>query len=144
MGSLVLALSHVVGIKAVLADEGITLCRLEVSRDHLLDKLVEAGAGRPAKLSLRFGRIAEEGFHLGGTEVAWIDSDDDVAVAIVGLLVEAASLPCEVQLKPRSAALDELAHAVLLPRGDDVILWLVLLEHEPLHLDVVAGVAPIP
>ncbi len=32
---------------------------------------------------------------------------------------------------------------MLLAGGDDVVLRLLLLEHEPLHLDVVAGVAPV-
>ena len=64
---------------------------------------------------------------------AWID----------GLLVEARALPGEVEFEQLGAALDELAHAVLLAGGDDVVLRLLLLQHEPLHLDVVAGVAPV-
>jgi hypothetical protein len=39
--------------------------------------------------------------------------------------------------------LDEVAHRVLLAGGDDIALRVVLLEHEPLHAHVVAGVAPI-
>ena len=51
--------------------------------------------------------------------------------------------PGEVHLEQGGAALDELADAVLLAGGDDEVLRLVLLEHHPLHLDVVAGVAPV-
>jgi hypothetical protein len=138
-----LAFSHVVGVKAMLADEGITLCRLQVRRNHLLNKLVEAGAGGPTELALGLGRIAKKSFHLCGTEVTRIDSDDEVTVTVIGLFVEAASLPCEVQVEPRGAAFNELPDAVLLTGGDDVVLRLVLLQHEPLHLDVVASVTPV-
>ena len=46
---------------------------------------------------------------------------------------------------PSSAAArcDELAHAVLLAGGDDEVLGLLLLQHQPLHLDVVARMAPV-
>ena len=39
--------------------------------------------------------------------------------------------------------LDELAHGVRLAGGDDVVVGLVLLEHQPHGLDVVAGEAPV-
>jgi hypothetical protein len=38
---------------------------------------------------------------------------------------------------------DELAHAVLHAGGDDEVFRLVLLQHQPLHFDVVAGMAPV-
>ena len=40
-------------------------------------------------------------------------------------------------------AIDELAYAVLLAGGDDVVLRLSLLQPQPLHLHVVAGVTPV-
>ena len=43
----------------------------------------------------------------------------------------------------RTASVDELAHRVLLAGRDHVILGLVLLQHQPLRLDVVARVAPV-
>ena len=39
--------------------------------------------------------------------------------------------------------LDELLHAVALPRGQHVVAGLVPLDHEPHPLDVVLGVAPV-
>jgi hypothetical protein len=39
--------------------------------------------------------------------------------------------------------LHELAHRMLLARGDDVIVGRVLLQHEPLHLHVVLGMPPV-
>ena len=42
-----------------------------------------------------------------------------------------------------NAALDELADRVGLAGGDDVVVGLVLLQHQPHRLHVVAGVAPV-
>ena len=39
---------------------------------------------------------------------------------------------------------NEAAHALLAARGDHKILGTLLLQHAPLHLHIVAGVAPIP
>jgi hypothetical protein len=46
---------------------------------------------------------------------------------------------------PSSAAVHSMkgAHAVLLAGGDDEVLRLLLLQHEPLHAHVVLGVAPV-
>ena len=38
---------------------------------------------------------------------------------------------------------EELADAVRLAGGDDVVVGLLLLEHQPHRLDVVAGEAPV-
>ena len=38
---------------------------------------------------------------------------------------------------------DELPDRVLLPGGDDEVLGVVLLQHQPLHLDIVLRVAPV-
>ena len=66
-----------------------------------------------------------------------------IAKFVEGLFVEASSLPGQIHVEEFGAELDELAHGVLFAGSDDVVLRLLLLEHEPLHLDVVAGVAPV-
>ena len=43
----------------------------------------------------------------------------------------------------REGDLAELAHRVRRVGGDDVVAGLVLLEHQPHRLDVVAGEAPV-
>ena len=43
----------------------------------------------------------------------------------------------------RGGGIDEVAHAVLHAGGDDEVFGLVLLQHEPLHFDVVPGVTPV-
>jgi hypothetical protein len=40
-------------------------------------------------------------------------------------------------------ALHELAHADLHAGGNHKVFWLLLLQHQPLHLDVVARMAPV-
>src|SRR5689334_15350541 len=51
------------------------------------------------------------------------------------------ALPIEVELG--EGAFGELAHAVRLAGGDDIIVGLGLLQHEPHRLDIVPGEAPV-
>ena len=92
---------------------------------------------------LALARVAEEGFDFGRAEVAGVDGYDDVSLGVEGLFFGAGSLPGEIELEEGGAALDELTDGELLAGGDDVVPGGFLLEHEVLHLDVVAGVAPV-
>ena len=127
----------------MLADESVALRGFQVGVDHLLHQLLKAGLGSPAEFALGLGWIAEKRFDLGGTEIARIHGDDDVAVLVERLFVDAAPLPGEIKLQKLGAATDELADGVLLASGDDEVLGFFLLQHEPLHFDIVAGVAPV-
>jgi hypothetical protein len=82
-------------------------------------------------------------FNLCGAEVARIYRDDDVAGLVDGFFFDAGALPSEVEIEQFGTTLNKLTHAVLLAGRDDVVLRLLLLQHEPLHLDVVAGVSPV-
>ena len=64
-------------------------------------------------------------------------------MGVGGFFVDAAPMPGEVELEEFGAALNKLTDAELLSGSNNVILRLFLLKHEPLHLDVVAGVAPV-
>ena len=44
----------------------------------------------------------------------------------------------------RRRKFDELAHAILYARRNHEIFGLVLLQHQPLHLDIIARMTPIP
>ena len=48
-----------------------------------------------------------------------------------------------IELYAREGEIDELAHRMGLAGGDHEVLGLVLLQHEPHRLDVVAGEAPV-
>src|SRR5947207_8265393 len=50
-------------------------------------------------------------------------------------------LPVEPDVRER--ALDELAHGMALPGCNDVVAGLVLLQHQPHRLHVVAGIPPV-
>jgi hypothetical protein len=123
--------------------QGVSLGGLQVGFNHLADQLVEADAQSPSKFAQGLACIADQRLDLGGAGVARIDRDDDFAGWIECLLVCTGALPGEVKFEQLGAALDELAHAVLLAGGDHIIPRLLLLQHEPLHLDVVACVAPV-
>ena len=78
--------------------------------------------------SLRLGRIADQQVDFGGPEELLVD--DDVVLPVQAHLVE--------------GDLAQLPHRVGLAGGDDVVVRLVLLQHQPHGPDVVAGEAPVP
>src|SRR5258706_134377 len=53
------------------------------------------------------------------------------------------ALPLDRDSRCPGRELHEIAHAVLLAGGDHEVLGLLLLQHQPLHLDVILGVAPV-
>ena len=127
---------------------------LQVAGHHLGTHLLRRDLRNPAKLLPGLGCVAEQCLDLSRTEVARVDFDDAIAhlecqrtVAgeriDVGFFVGA--LPFEAQRDPElgRGPPDEVAHRVLLPRGDDEVFGLLLLQHHPLHADIVPGVAPI-
>ena len=59
-------------------------------------------------------------------------------IAAIGLDIAA-----PVEPSRREREFDEIAHAGRLPGGDDVVVGLLLLPHQPHGLDIVAGKTPI-
>jgi len=102
---------------------------------------------------MRLGRIAQQRLHFGRPEVARIDPHDHVARRQARLLafhlvdhphlVDAFALEAHRHAQFARGCLDELAHAVLLPGGDHEVFRRVLLQHHPLHLDVISRVTPV-
>lgn len=60
-----------------------------------------------------------------------------------GSLIQAFALPFQAQAQFGRCGIDEISHRELTARGDDEIIGLFLLQHEPLHLHIVAGMAPV-
>src|SRR5258705_10953906 len=116
------SLMTIEGGEAVALDELVALGGLEVLAHHFLDQLAETDARRPAELALRLGRVAEERVDLGGTKVAGIEGDDAAVLLVVALFVRAFALPADAHAQLGRGQLDELAHAVLLAGGDDVVV----------------------
>ena len=133
---------------AVFFDKIISLSTLYVLPHHLADELLESDLGRPAELFPRFGWVAQKSFDFSRSEITWIDSDDNARLVSVNLcdhsnLIEACAFPADTYAKLFRSGIDEIAHTVLNACCDDEILGLVLLEHQPLHLDIIARVAPV-
>ena len=99
----------------------------QVVGEHDGDEMGEGGLRFPAHDAFGFRGVAEKLFDFGGAEVARIDFD--------------VVLPIETD--EAEGAFDEFADAVHFAGGDDVVVWLVLLEHEPHGLDVFPGVPPV-
>ena len=110
--------------------------------------------GCQPSFSLALAGIAQQGFDLGGAEVARIDPHDDLAGLHAGRCIrgdglddgvfrDTLALEADPDAKLGCGPGDELPDRVLLPGGDDEVLGLVLLQHQPLHLDIVLGVAPV-
>src|ERR1035437_700528 len=99
----------------------------EVGVHHHPHELTEAHLRLPAKHALRLRRIRDEQLDLGGTHE---------------LLVRLHELaPVEIGIRERFLA--ELLHGPFLTGADDVVVGLVLLQHAPHRVDVVAGEAPV-
>jgi GDPmannose 4,6-dehydratase len=92
------------------------------------DELGEGDRRRPAEPVLRLRRVTDELLHLGGPHEARVLRD------VLRPVVDADVGEREVE---------EVADGVGLAGGDDVVVGLVLLQHAPHRLDVVAGVAPV-
>src|SRR5205085_11017754 len=104
---------------------------------------------RPAELLPGLARVAEQRLDLGGAEITRVDRCDALPrlhrrirwrPAYHATLLLPAALPVDLRAQLAGGAGDEVAHRVLHAGGDHVILGRVLLQHAPLHLDVVAGV----
>src|SRR5262249_20858036 len=107
-------------------------------------QLLERGLGRPAEPAPRLRGVALEDVDLGRPEVARIDLDEHApGLRVRPLLFQPLPAPGELEAGAAERALAELAHRVGFPGRDDVIVGLLLLEHEPHRLDVVLRVAPV-
>ena len=58
-------------------------------------------------------------------------------------LIDSLALPLNRDADLREGELNELANGVHLARGEDKVVWGLLLQHAPHPFDVVAGMSPI-
>src|SRR5258708_217461 len=127
--SSLLGLADGKGLVAMGYGKGVALGSVEVGLDHLANEFGERSAGGPPKDTLGFAGISEQGLDFGGTEVARVDCHNDVAARVQRLLVDATSLPCEIEFPHLGAAADELPDGVLFAGGDDELLRPVFMWH---------------
>jgi hypothetical protein len=62
---------------------------------------------------------------------------------VVAFFIDPVAAPGDDYADLGRRGIDEIAHAVLHAGGDDEVFGLALLQHQPLHLDVIAGMAPV-
>jgi hypothetical protein len=128
----------------------------QIFADHFSDHVFECDLRGPAELFLCFGRVAQQGFHFCGAKVSGISGNNGLAGGWVpgigcrvsgageyGFFVYARTFPFNFYSQCPGRNIHKIPHRMLSARGNDKVFRLVLLEHEPLHLDIVFGMAPV-
>lgn len=131
------------GLVPVVLDEFVAFSGIEVFAHHFSDEFVKGRLRSPAEFFFGFGRIAEQSFDLGGAEVAGIDGNEALSVVVVALLVYALPFPANFHAEFLRCGVDEVSDAVLHAGGDYEVFGGFLLQHKPLHFNIVFGVAPV-
>src|SRR6266849_5520788 len=132
-----------VGVEAVLSRQLVALRLFQVLADHFGDQFGEQHLRLPPELLPRLARVAEQAVHFGRPEITGVNGDDAAAFLVMAALSPSFSLPADRDPELLRRRVRKIAHAVLLARSDHEILRPVLLQHQPLRLDVVARVAPV-
>jgi hypothetical protein len=91
---------------------------------HFIDEFSKCDLWAPAKFRLRFGRITQQRFNFGRTEVPWINCND--AFASIVIAFSSSPSPFQVVAIPNSlaAAFTKSYYAVLDARCDDEVFGL--------------------
>ena len=131
------------GFVAVVLNEFVALGGFEVFAHHFGDEFVEGSFWCPAELFFSFGGVTEQSFYFCRAEIARINADDAFAVTVEALLIDALPFPADFHAQLFGGSIDEIAHAVLHAGSNHEILRRFLLQHQPLHFDVVLGVTPV-
>ena len=112
--------------------------------DHHLNEFLKRSAGHPTKFLLSQCRVADEQVHFGGTEELGIGANTYHAVLVRSDGIDAFSRPGQVHADMGESERNHIAHAVRATGRHDVVAGYFLLEHAPLHLDVIACKTPVP
>ena len=111
---------------------------------HVAHQRVKARSVPPPELGSRFARISEEKIHFGRPKIARIDLHQRLSGRLVeALLLDAASAPDDRPADVSEGLFDELTHRVCLAGGNNIIVWLILLQDQPHSFDKIARVAPV-
>src|SRR5258706_15176981 len=130
--------------ESVSFDELVAVRQFQILAHHLAHEFPKRCTRYPTQLQPGFGCIAEQCFDFGGTKIAWVDRDDAMSgLNIVALFIEAVALPSDPDADFLGGKIDEIAHGMLLTGGNHEVLRCILLQHQPLHLDIIPCMAPI-
>lgn len=93
---------------------------------------------------MRLCRITQQLFHLSWTVILWVNSDNNfTSGGVLSNLSVTFALPLDIDIDMLESLLDKLTHGMHLTSGQDKIIWLLSLQHQPHSLDIVSGMTPI-
>ena len=104
---------------------------------------MERDARFPPQLSPGFAGIAKQRVNLGRPKVARVKRHNALAASADPFLLPPKALPFQRNADSCRCRIHELTDRVLFAGSDYVVLWLGLLQHEPLRFHVVSGMTPI-
>src|SRR5258707_537207 len=130
--------------ESVSFDELVALRQFQILAHHLAHELPKRCTRYPIQLQPGFRCVADQRFDFGGTKIARVNRDDAMpGLDIVALLMEATALPSDPDADFLRCEIDEIAHGMLLTSGNNEVLRRCLLQHQPLHLDIIPCMVPI-
>ena len=128
----------------LIAPWALALEALEVRTNHLADELAKARLMPPAEPLMRLGRISDQEIDFGWSKIRRIDPHHNLTAAPIDPgLVDALAPPFDSPIDLAKGKLDKLTHRMSLPRGQNEIVRLLLLDNPIDAFDIVARVAPV-
>ena len=118
----------------------------QIARHHFASRARRSSSSASSRASARaLAGIADQEIDLGRAEIARIDLDQRSCrmSASTPISSHALAAPVDLAADLGEGQLDEVAHRMRLAGRQHVIVGLVLLQHPPHALDIVAGMAPV-
>src|SRR6185437_1624299 len=139
----------VVGNKPMLFDEFVAFSALEVFTHHFAHKFLESDLRRPAEFFPGLACVPKKSLHFCRSEIAWVNANNSVRLEASASItyhsdfIDALALPGYMHAKLSGCCIDEITYTILNTCGNYEIFGLILLQHQPLHLHIIAGVTPV-
>ena len=116
----------------------------QIALHHFGDQRLESGLVAPAQHLVRLARIADQQIDLGGAKIAGINRHQQSAgLGVMALFVRALAAPGQRHADLGEGRFGELADRMGLAGGQDIIVALRLLQHQPHAAGVFARMAPV-
>src|SRR5262249_28974333 len=111
---------------------------------HFSHQLGKTRARLPSKLFPYLCGIAEQRINFGRPKVSRIDGNDSFArFHIESFLVASRSRPAYLHSQFHGGRVDKISYRMLLACGNDEVVWMCLLQHQPDCLHVVSSMSPV-
>ncbi len=126
----------------------------QIVGNHFRNHLSQRDFRLPAQFFVCLCRIAQQRFHFRRTEIAWVDGDHHIPRfhpwCIMpshrnhnAFFIHALTFKTQLNTELGSGHFHKLTDGILHASGDHEIFRLFLLQHHPLHPDVVFGMSPV-